>query len=354
MIVKDIVQRSDEWHAWRKEGISASDAPVLAQRSPYKTPWRLFAEKTGLVMTKDLSRNPNVRRGILNEGAARTQFEETMDDPELTGYADESVRQSLSGKCGFSLVPVCGESDENPLMRASFDGLSDAGIPVEIKCPATSTFLDVVLLGIESKAYKTYWCQVQHQIYVASASKGYLYFWYEGFDVSFEIERDDAFIAELLDASMEFWASLKNGIEPAKDPDRDMYIPSGDIDKQKWLEIAVEYRQQDEKLEGYQAEVKRLLAMLDENESQFLEMMGDYSCGEYAGVRVTPYASKGSVSYKSVVKSLLPALTEAEMEPFRGKTKTGVRVTVRDEERKADVPFDINAVKDAAAEDCWR
>lgn len=353
MIVKDIVQRSDQWHAWRKEGISASDAPVLAQRSPYKTPWRLFAEKTGLVVVKDLSRNPNVRRGVLNEGAARTRFEETMDDPDLIGHADESVRQSLAGKCGFSLIPVCGESDANPLMRASFDGLSATGIPVEIKCPATSTFLDVVLLGVESKAYKTYWCQVQHQMYVSGASKGYLYFWYEGFDVSFEIERDDAFIAELLDASMEFFARLKNGIEPAKDPDRDMYIPSGNIDQQKWLEIAVEYRQQDDKLIGYQAEVKRLQAMLDEKERQFLEMMGDYSCGEYAGVRVTQYSARGSVSYKSVVKSLLPALTEAEMEPFRGKAKTGVRVTVRDGELKADVPFDLNAVKDAAVEDCW-
>lgn len=82
-------------------------------------------------------------------------------------------------------------------------------------------------------------------------------------------------------------------------------------------------------------------------------MMGDYSCGEYAGVRVTQYSAKGSVSYKSAVNSLLPALTEAEMEPFRGKPKTGVRVTARDMERKADVPFDLNAVKDAAAEDCW-
>jgi hypothetical protein len=237
-------------------------------------------------------------------------------------------------------------------MRASFDGLTDTGIPVEIKCPAQSTFLDVVMLGRESKAYKTYWCQVQQQIYVAGSPKGYLYFWFEGFDVSFEIQRDDAFLVELVDKSMEFWAHLKNGTEPHKNPDEDIFIPTGEY-ADLWLAIAVEYRQEEEKLSSYKGEMKKLESRLEEKERRFLEMMDDFSCGEYAGVRVTRYAAKGSIGYKSVVKALLPNLTDDQMERFRGKPKTGVRVTVRDEERRAEVPFDLQNVKDSMVEDHW-
>lgn len=40
-------QRSPEWHALRKEGITATEAAVIAGLSPYKTPYQLWAEKLG-------------------------------------------------------------------------------------------------------------------------------------------------------------------------------------------------------------------------------------------------------------------------------------------------------------------
>lgn len=40
-------QRSPEWHAIRKEGITATEAAVIAGLSPYKTPYQLWAEKLG-------------------------------------------------------------------------------------------------------------------------------------------------------------------------------------------------------------------------------------------------------------------------------------------------------------------
>jgi putative phage-type endonuclease len=40
-------QRSPEWHALRKEGITATEAAVIAGLSPYKTPFQLYAEKLG-------------------------------------------------------------------------------------------------------------------------------------------------------------------------------------------------------------------------------------------------------------------------------------------------------------------
>ena len=40
-------QRSPEWFALRKEGITATEAAVIAGLSPYKTPYQLWAEKLG-------------------------------------------------------------------------------------------------------------------------------------------------------------------------------------------------------------------------------------------------------------------------------------------------------------------
>lgn len=40
-------QRSPEWFALRKEGITATEAAVIAGLSPYKTPFQLYAEKIG-------------------------------------------------------------------------------------------------------------------------------------------------------------------------------------------------------------------------------------------------------------------------------------------------------------------
>jgi putative phage-type endonuclease len=111
MRVIDIVQRSPEWHGWRSAGMSASDAPVVLGVSPFKTRWRLWAEKCGLAFEEDLSGNPYVRRGL----------------------EEEDIRRVYEDRHGVLLLPLCAESDAHPVVRASFDGLTDEGEPVEIK-----------------------------------------------------------------------------------------------------------------------------------------------------------------------------------------------------------------------------
>ena len=58
----ELDQRTDAWFEWRKNGITASESPVIVGLSPYQTPWRLWAEKTGFMERPDLSKNPNVDR----------------------------------------------------------------------------------------------------------------------------------------------------------------------------------------------------------------------------------------------------------------------------------------------------
>ncbi len=62
MNVMNLNQRTPEWNTWRAAGVTASEAPIILGRSPYKTPWRLWAERTGVTTPEDLSANPFVQR----------------------------------------------------------------------------------------------------------------------------------------------------------------------------------------------------------------------------------------------------------------------------------------------------
>lgn len=101
MHIINLDQRTDAWKAWRNQGITATDSTVILGASPYKTPWRLWAEKVGKILPPDLSGNPNVQRGVALEDEARLLFQ----NKHLT-----------------CVMPACAESDVDPIFRASFDG----------------------------------------------------------------------------------------------------------------------------------------------------------------------------------------------------------------------------------------
>ena len=94
----NLEQKTDAWREWRRKGLTATDSPVILGLSPYKTPWRLWAEKVGKVQPPDLSKNPNVRYGIEHEDDARRLFEMRFNT---------------------CVMPACCEWSTDPLFRAS-------------------------------------------------------------------------------------------------------------------------------------------------------------------------------------------------------------------------------------------
>ena len=332
MNIIDLSQRTPEWHAWRREGVSASETATILGYSPYKTPWRLWAELTGKVLPEDLSHNPNVQRGIALEDEARADFESWH---------------------GAIVIPMCAESSEHPEIRASFDGIDDEGRPVEIKVPSARTFEDVMALGEESQAYKLYFWQVQVQMYVADAPSAFLVF-YQGPGVfrEFEVTRDDVGLQTVIvPALLDFWQSVEDGKEPPLDPERDIYIPQGE-DLLAWTEKAGKYRKVAADKAKLDAQVKKLKAELDGIEEELVAMMGDFLLAEAAGVKVTRFAKRGSVDYKAALAVLQPDLEEAVLEAYRRPPSEEVRVTVQ-KETKAAVPFEpsqVEAARVAAAE----
>lgn len=94
----------DEWLAWRRTGIGASDVAGILGLSPWDTPWSVWADKVGLTDPDDTEVTDAMRHGTWAERTIGPWFE------ERTGLA---VRQPQARAVG-----------SEPWMLATLDGLA--------------------------------------------------------------------------------------------------------------------------------------------------------------------------------------------------------------------------------------
>lgn len=298
MRIVDLQQRSEEWLTWRRQGITASDAPVVLGESPWKTPWRLWAEKTGLV-TEPVPDNPHVRRGVAEEPKARRAFEE---------------------RHGTLLLPVCGEHEEHSILRASFDGLDDDGRPVEIKAPSAKVFAEVREFGPS----RPHLIQLQHQMLVAEAEEGWLAYWFEGQLMDFQIQADPDLAGRLVEASLAFWELVKTQKEPPKVPGQDVFLPG-----EGWQALEASYRALLERKKAIEAELSEVKAGLFSLEAEMLADMGELAVAETGTLRVCKFLRRGAIDYRKALSVLCPGITEEALEPFRKQAQVHLKVTLR-------------------------
>jgi putative phage-type endonuclease len=275
-------------------------------RSPYKTPWRLWAEKTDLVLPEDLSGNPNVQRGIQQEPRARDAFEHANQD---------------------LLLPLCAEADHDPLFRASFDGINNASEPVELKCPTSTVFEEVRNQREQSSAYQLYWVQVQHQILVANAPRGWLAFFYDGELLTFEVARDTAFIGTLEQTAREFWSLIETRQEPRKCPQRDYFVPAT-ADQQRWQALSRHYQQAHRDAQRLEHDLTRYKQTITELQADLVAMMGDFAHADYDGIRLCRYWTRGSVDYPRLITDRLGEVDEATLLQYRKPASERLRVSL--------------------------
>lgn len=304
--VIDLIQGSDEWLAWRKLGITATDAGVLVDQSPYKTEWRLWAEKTGYAVARDLSNNPFVRQGLRLEPAARAASEIYFDD---------------------ILMPMCVEAQHNLLLRASLDGMKSNGEPVELKCPAESTWLEVQALRQGSKAYQFYYPQVQHQILVTGAKCGWLVFYFDGQLEVFCVTRDKNLISTIEANAPIFWDKVLKKREPEKDPARDLYIPKGE-EIANWLYQAEEFKLLEQEVSSLQGRLKELQERQQRSRQAMQEMMGEYFHADYCGVMVTRYKQAGKVDYEKLLADKASGISVKDIDAYRKESSNRCRITL--------------------------
>lgn len=307
MKIVNLSQEGEEWLAWRNKGITATDAVVLLGCSPYKTIWRLWAEKTGYMRPVDLSLNPLVRNGVELEPIARTAFENYIGD---------------------ICIPACIESSASSLFRASLDGLTSQNEPVEIKCPSRKVWDEVIQHGENSSAYSMYYVQVQHQLLVTGSQKGYLVFFFEGQLKVFTIYADKKLLADFLPEAVSFYQAVIDKKEPTKDPEKDLYVPQGD-EANQWIYFAEKYKTYEDEANRLKARLKEL----EEAKKPLLEsmhsLMGDHLQADYCGLMVTRYKVSGRIDYEKYLKDQ-QVYDPALLEKYKGQSTLRCRVTVSD------------------------
>ena len=331
MKVVNIAQRSPEWLLWRTKGISASDVPIIMGASDWATPWRLWGEKTGKLIPRDVSKNPYVARGVRLEDMVRAWYENQFPD------------------CG-PLLPICAESDENPIFRASLDGIDMDTCPVEFKVPSESKLADIIAHGEQSAPYQMYRYQVLYQMLVAdNAPHGHLVFYDAGPDGRhqvFKILRDDKLLDEIRQRVLVFWAHVRDDDEPPKDKELDLFVPAPE-QMDEWARHAREIAYIDEQ-QAKLAEKQALHKMQREKHQQaVVAMMGDFLLAESMGLKVTRYAVKGGIDYTAALKAFAPNVTDDKLDGYRKPAREQVRITVQAEGKSQRVA----TIKELAAID---
>jgi putative phage-type endonuclease len=278
--IERLHQNTPEWHRWRRQGIGASDAPVIMGETPFKTPKTLWSMKTGRLQEDPAG--PAARRGRELEWFARRAYE----------------RQT-----GIQMEPLCLVHQEFEWMRASLDGLSfDGSTLLEIKCPLS---LRDRASAQEGRIPSQYHAQLQHQLEVSGAERAH-YWSFHGTDgILIEIRPDREYAKRLVETEATFWQLVRENRwpEPAN-AELDLSADPG------WRQAALRYREVKLRLERAAFEERKLRTTLE----GLATARRTYGCG----VELLKSSRKGAVDYSAV-----PELRGVNLEPYR-KPPVGV------------------------------
>lgn len=179
-VVVDLEQGTTAWRAWRRNGIGASEAPIIMGENPFETYEELLEKK----------------RGAMQEGVKSTQM--------LNGIAlEEEARQHYITTSGNEVRPACVQSTRYDWLRASLDGLN-AGrtCVIEIKC-GEKNYLDVECL---KDVPELHYGQTQHILAVTGfAVLDYWCYRPDRSPILIRVPRDDEYIERLLEEEQAFW-----------------------------------------------------------------------------------------------------------------------------------------------------
>lgn len=187
----DLEQGTPDWHEFRSQGIGASEAGILAGQNRWSTVVDLWAAKTGKV-TKPFEINDAIQHGIDTEPEARAKFEAAT---------------------GIKMTPKCYISGSHSYIRASLDGINNAGtILVEIKCPSK---LAIHMKAVRGTIPEYYYPQIQHQLFVTGAETACFWSYMQsmgGFMLQFK--PNYPYIKELVRRQEKLWKCIENDTEP--------------------------------------------------------------------------------------------------------------------------------------------
>lgn len=285
-VLLPIEQRTPEWYAARREWIGSSDAPVIADESPYKSPFELWAEKTG-------QRDPEPESEVMATG--------TLMEPVLRALYERRTGRPVE------LTPNVYQHPEHPWMVASLDGLDGDAI-FEGKWTNAARWREGLPWDVN--------LQVQHQMAVTGRALAHVAV-LRGptFDI-LDVPRDESVIADLLTIEADFHERVAARVPPRIDgsestrrtlaslhPAERLPLVAAD---EEWESIASQLREA-------QARAKDWAAREETLKNAARALLGDAAGVEGDGWRITwtKNADSTHVAWEQVALALRRLITES-------------------------------------------
>lgn len=276
-----------DWLQLRKGGLGGSDALATANLDPYRSPLRVWLEKTSDDI-EDID-NPNMAWGRMMEAPLIEWFE------QHTGIAVH--------RCGMLGHPTI------PWMLFTPDGLTDDDAIIEIKTVGPYATAQAWENG---KTPDRAVVQVHHGFYVTGKTRAYVVGGVWGAEPQLRvIERDESIIEELVKLETEFWQYVETETAPplGNHPDEAALLrllyPIGDPD------LAVELTPRAfAALSAYQRlgeQAKQIEAQRLAAQAIITAELGEATEGTYAGLPVVTWKNNAPISEKQL-RALHPDL----------------------------------------------
>ena len=192
--VSTVGMSREDWLKIRKGSIGGSDAAAIVGLNDYSSAYSVWAEKSELLPEKE--DNESMRQGRDLEEYVAQRF------AEKTG---KKVR-----RCNAIIY-----NDLYPFAHANIDR-DIVGEDAGLECKTASALSLSRFKGGEYPS--SYYVQCQHYLAITGKQKWYLAVLVLGKDfLVFEIERDEAEIAALMEAERRLWECVKSGENPSVD-----------------------------------------------------------------------------------------------------------------------------------------
>lgn len=184
-----------EWLEVRKQGIGSSDAPVVLGLSPWCSPFNLYCQKLGIVEPPDETE--------------KMEWGKILEDPIAQKYSERTGRDTV-------IEPYVLQHPQKSFLLANLDRvIPDSNDPGVLEIKTCSAFRKHEW---EDEPPLLPQVQLQHQLLVTGYRWGSIAVLIGGQKLKWwDLERNDNFIAVLLEREEEFWERVKKYDPPMPD-----------------------------------------------------------------------------------------------------------------------------------------
>lgn len=300
-----------EWLEWRHKGIGSSDSPIIAGKSPWSTPLKLWDSKVSPFVTET---PPNYQQDLGNQ-------------------AEPKIRAMFELMKGRKFPAACFDLEQFPFIKVSLDGYNEMeSWFIEIKLSGKDDY-ETACRGVIPEKYRI---QVQHQFLFGAKKCSFLCYPFKEFEKTRTIKSallkevvelpNKKMMGEILQNGIKFWDHVTSK-KPPMAGDKDYVALTGHAPKAKeWKALAKKLAQIEKNKKDVEAqmEVIEKYLIVEAEKTGFQRLL----C---AGIKMTLGSRIGNVDY-----SIIPELKGVDLDKFRKKGTTSWKFAIDEDQPSGD------------------